>query len=62
MHEAFLRRLLEPLGVYDLSDGKLNAAELAVLGAEMDRVEERLEYAERESLTATAEAEGLRRR
>ena len=62
MHEAFLRRLLEPLGVYDLSDGKLNAAELAVLGAELDRVEERLEYAERESLTATAEAEGLRRR
>ena len=62
MHEAFLRRLLEPLGVYDLSDGTLNAAELAVLGAELDRVEERLEYAERESLTATAEAEGLRRR
>ena len=62
MHEAFLRRLLEPLGVYDLSDGTLNAAELAVLGAELDRVEERLEYAERESLTVTAEAEGLRRR
>jgi len=62
MYGEFLKRLLEPLGVYDLREGSLNAAELAVLGAEMDRVDARLEYAEREALTATAEAEGLRRR
>lgn len=62
MYGEFLRQLLEPLGVYDLREGTLNAAELAALGAEMDRVEARLEYAEREALTATAEAEGLRRR
>ena len=62
MYGEFLKRLLEPLGVYDLREGSLNAAELAVLGAEMDRVDARLEYVEREALTATAEAEGLRRR
>ena len=62
MYEVFLKRLLEPLGVYDLRAGSLNGAELEALGAELDRVSARLEYAEREALTATAESEGLRRR
>ena len=62
MYETFLKRLLEPLGIYDLGAGSLNGAELEALGAEMDRVSARLEYAEREALTATAETEGLRRR
>ena len=62
MYGAFLKNLLEPLGVYDLRDGSLNAAELAALGEALDRVNARLEHAEREALTATAEEEGLRRR
>lgn len=62
MYERFLRALLEPLGVYDLTEGTLNAAELAALGAELDCIGAQLENTEREALTATAEAEGLRRR
>jgi len=62
MYENFLRALLEPLGVYDLREGALNAAELGALGAALDAVQERLETVEREALTATAEDEGLRRR
>ena len=62
MYEEFLRRLLEPLGVYDLREGTLNTAELAALGVGLDHVAERLDTAEREALAATAEADGLRRR
>ena len=62
MYERFLRALLEPLGVYDLGNGSLNAAELSALGAGMDAVSIRMETAEREAVTATAEGEGLLRR
>lgn len=62
MYEAYLRRLLEPMGVYDLSGESLSGAELHALGTGLDAGAARLDYAEREGLTATAEAEGLDRR
>lgn len=62
MYEGYLRDLLAPLGVYDLSAGSISGAELHALGAGLDQVSEQLELAEREALTATAEHEGLDRR
>ena len=62
MYEGYLRALLEPLGVYDLETGTINGAELYALGAGLDAVGGRLDTVERESLTATAEDEGLARR
>lgn len=62
MYEAYLRALLEPLRIYNLDPGSLNAAELAALGTELDRISEQLDVTEREAVTATAEDEGLRRR
>lgn len=62
MYEAYLRGLLAPLGVYDLSDSAVNAAELHALGRFMDAVSAKLDEAERESHLTTAEDEGLRRR
>ena len=62
MYEEFLRRLLAPLGVYRLDRDSLSGAELYALGRGLDAVAERLERAEREGVTATAEDEGLRRR
>lgn len=62
MYEAYLRRLLEPLGVYDLSETSVSGAAVCALGAELDQVSEALEAAEREALTATAEDLGLDRR
>lgn len=61
-YEAYLKELLAPLGVYDLSDGSLSESELFAAGAGLDGVAARLENAERESLVPTAEDEGLRRR
>ena len=58
----FLRDLLAPLGVYALGEGTVSGSELDALGAELDSVSDRLEIIERESLTATAEGEGLERR
>lgn len=62
MYEEYLRAVLEPLGVYNLGEGSVNRAELAALGRGMDAAADRLETAEREMLTATAEGEGLQRR
>lgn len=62
MYEGYLRELLEPLGVYDLSAGSVSGAELHALGQGLDAVARRLDDAEREGHTATAEDEGLRRR
>lgn len=62
MYEAYLRRLLSPLGIYDLSGSSVNGGELYALGQALDRTQQRLETGERESVTATAEDEGLRRR
>ena len=62
MYEEYLKGLLAPLGVYRLDADSISGAELYALGRELDFLAERLEAAERESLTATAEDEGLRRR
>lgn len=62
MYEAYLRQLLSPLGIYDLGAGSVNGAELYALGQALDRTAQRLGVVERESVTATAEDEGLRRR
>ena len=62
MYEECLKRLLEPLGVYDLSPRSVSGAELCALGRGLDAAAGRLDRAEREGLTATAEDEGLRRR
>ena len=62
MYEGYLRALLEPLGVYALGTGTINGAELYALGSGLDAVGGRLDTVERESLTATAEDEGLARR
>lgn len=62
MYEEYLKALLAPLGVYRLEEGSLSGAELYALGRGLDVVSDRLETVERESVTATAEDEGLRRR
>lgn len=62
MYEQYLRALLAPLGVYDLTEGALGGAELHALGAGLDAAADGLDTAEREALTATAEGAGLRRR
>lgn len=62
MYERFLLALLEPLGVYDLSAGTINRAELAALGKGFDQISHQLDIAEREALIATAEGDGLQRR
>lgn len=62
MYEQYLRALLAPLGVYDLTEGSVSGAELAALGSGLDLVEAALDAAEREALTATAEDAGLSRR
>ena len=62
MYKTYLRDLLRPLGVYDLGAGTVNGAELAALGAAFDAISGQLDTVERESLTATAEGEGLDRR
>ena len=61
-YAAYLKNLLLPLGVYDLSVGSVSEGELYALGSALDTAAERLETVERESLTATAEDEGLDRR
>ena len=58
----YLRELLAPLGVYELAAGSVSGSELDALGERLDAVSERLKAVERETLTATAEDEGLERR
>lgn len=62
VYESYLKQMLAPLGLYDLSAGTWNGSELAVLGSELDAVSAVLDTVERESLLATAEGEGLDRR
>ena len=62
MYEAYLRNLLAPLGIYDLTEHSVSGAAVCALGAGLDAVDNRLAVIERESLTATAEDEGLTRR
>lgn len=54
----YLRALLEPLGAYDLLEGA-GAAELRLLGDELDGVFQSLEELGRELLPLTASAYGL---
>lgn len=54
----YLKALLEPLGAYDLSEGA-GAAELKLLGAELDRVFQSLEELGNELLPLTASGYGL---
>lgn len=61
-YETFLFNLLEPLGLYRLEAGTINESELYAVGAVLDELSKLLEYVERESVTATAEGEGLSRR
>ena len=60
-YEQELIELLRPLGVYDLSDGTVNRAELAPYGWGLDAGLEELERCEREMLADTAESFGLER-
>ena len=55
----YLKNLLRPLGIYDLSDGSLSASELEALGRGLDGAEAAINYTERESALPTAEGEGL---
>lgn len=60
-YETYLVELLQPLGVYDLSEGRINRAELAVYGAQLDLGADHLEDSGREMCLATAEEFGLER-
>ena len=60
-HADYLRQLLAPLGVYDLSPATLNGSELAAIGAGLDAVENALTRLELEGCLATAQEEGLSR-
>lgn len=55
----YLRRLLRPLGLYELDEG-IGAGELDALGAELDAVSDALFEAESEAVPATAADKGLR--
>ncbi|MDN0032421.1 hypothetical protein [Oscillibacter ruminantium] len=61
-YEAYLKDLLTPLGIYDLRDGTLSESMLYAAALGLDSAANKLEYAERETLTGTAEGEGLQRR
>ncbi len=60
-YAAYLKQLLRPLGVYDLTDGSFSAGELDALGAELDVVWESLQAQQRESIVSSALADGLTR-
>ena len=59
---GYLKELLGPLGVYDLSEGSLSGGELEAAGAALDGCGAAVERAEREVILSTAEGEGLRLR
>lgn len=61
-YSEHLRKLLRPLGIYDLSPESLSGGELEALGRGLDELSARLDYVERESALATAQGEGLDRR
>ena len=60
-YETYLVELLAPLGVYDLSEGRINRGELKVFGQYLDLGLEHLEDSGREMCLATAEDFGLER-
>ena len=61
MYEGYLRDLLAPLGIYDLTERSVSGAAVCALGTGLDDVSDRLEEIEREALTATAEDRARRR-
>ena len=58
-YSDYLRALLRPMDIYDLTPSSLSGAELEALGRGLDDLSQRLDYVERESALATAEGEGL---
>ena len=48
MYETYLRNLLAPLGIYDLTENSVSGAAVCTLGAGLDDVGNRLEEIERE--------------
>ena len=60
-YSDYLRALLRPMDIYDLTPSSLSGAELEALGRGLDDLSQRLDYVERESALATAEGEGLDR-
>ena len=61
-YAAYLRDLLRPIGIYALEEDTLSGAEVEALGDAFDQVEAQAETAQRESILATAEDQGLSRR
>ena len=55
----YLRGLLRPLGVYELSAGSFSGGAVEALGAALDRAWENLRKNQRETLVPTAEGDGL---
>lgn len=55
----YMKKLLKPLGVYDLSAGSYNEAELQVLGNALDDCCDEVEAMEQECVVPTAEDYGL---
>ena len=61
-YAGYLKNLLSPIGVYSFDVGTVSEGAVHALGTALDEVQAALETVERESLTATAEGEGLFRR
>lgn len=55
----YLKELLRPLGIYDLSEGAVNVGELEAAGTLMDEAAAQLDLTQREMLLTTAEGDGL---
>ena len=52
MYEGYLRDLLAPLGIYDLTERSVSGAAVCALGTGLDDISDRLEEIEREVRTA----------
>ena len=60
-YASYLRSLLRPLGIYDLSPTSFSGAELEALGAAADQLSAALDLLELETNAATAGDDGLAR-
>ena len=49
-YAVYLKTLLEPLGIYDLTENSISGGELCALGGELDAVNGQLERAERATI------------
>lgn len=59
-YSEYLKQLLRPIGVYDLSDGSYNSAELEVLGEALDDCCSEIEALEQEYTVSPAKTYSLR--